>query len=193
MSSIVRYRDSSNTITVADYLKQLRQYDNKNTIKQLLPDVRGELYLELGKASLRNNKKDSRNAVSFLEESVKYGNINALESLCMSVARGKGVVKDEPLALYYCKEAAEKGSFSSLTYNMLGTLLSKGVGQRRGAIPVNDVISAFKKSCDLKDGSGCCELAKIYHEQEKSSLRDSGINLANQYNFPHCKQIIGLN
>ena len=161
-------------------------------MRQLIPDVKGELYFELGKSSLKTNKKDSRNAIEFLEEAVRYENVNALDQLCMAVTNGKGVLKDESLGLSYCVEAAKFNSLNSIAYNTIGNLLSKGIGQRRGNVPVKEVLSAFRRSCQLKDGSGCCNLAKIYHDQKNLELRNANIALAEQHNFSHCKTIIDV-
>ena len=192
MSSIVSYRNSPARTSVGDYLKILKVFNTESILKQLLPDVKGELYFELGKSSLKFNEKDSKDALFFLEESTKYANVKAFELLCSMAIKGKGVRKNESLALSHCNEAATLNSLNSITYNTIGDLLSKGVDQRRGNIPIKEILSAYRKSCQLKDGSGCCNLAKIYHDQKNYELRDTNINLAKQHNFSHCKTLIDL-
>ena len=192
MASIVSYKNSSSKKPITEYISELKKYTDKKNIDSLLPDVKGELYLELGKASLKDNKNDSRNGISFLEQSVQFKNVNALEQLCIKVYRGKGVTKDDNSALDYCTRASEAGSVNSLTHLTIGDLLSKGVGQRRGQKPMAQIKAAYTKACDLNDGLGCCNLAKIYHTENNSKQRNESINLASKNNFFHCKQIIGI-
>ncbi len=190
MTKILNLKLSSSANSVKNYVADLEKFNNKRNLEKLLPDVKGEMFFQLGKTYLNNKDNQSkRKGMGFLEESIKFGNLNSLEFLCRAAGRGKGIPRDVGLALSYCIEASDAGSVNSLTYNMIGELLENDTGR---STSFSSLVSVYSKSCSLKDGSGCCSLAKTYHREGMFEARNKNIQLAEKYNFGHCKLIIGV-
>ena len=191
MTKILNLKLSSSANSVKNYVADLEKFNNKKNLEKLLPDVKGEMFFQLGKTYLNNkDNRSKRKGMGFLEESIKFGNLNSLEFLCRAAGRGKGIPRDVGLALSYCIEASDAGSVNSLTYNMIGELLENDTGR---STSFSSLVSVYSKSRRLKDGSGCCSLAKTYHREGMFEARNKNIQLAEKYNFGHCKLIIGVN
>ena len=179
--------DSSNQLNLLE--RSLLKLNSNNDKKEMIPDVLGELYYHIGLIYMNKNYKYNVNkAITYFKESAKYKNHRSSDVLCNIYANGKGVRKNDKTALTFCSSAYIDGSKDPLTLNYLGKSFEEGTG----ASNLQRAVSYFNEACELNDGAGCCNLAKVYDSSRNTKLRDESLIRAKQNKFMHCDLIIGL-
>ena len=159
---------------------------DKTSSDDLLPQVKGEIYNQLGKIySYPNFKPNPKKAAEYFTKSLAFNNTEAMTYLCNMFRYGNGVVKNIPKAYNLCQKAYQIGSRDPTALIFLGLYFEKGLAGTKVDLP--KAKKFFSEACDLADGLACCHEARLYSKDSSSrSLQQVSSVKAKRYNFEYC-------
>ena len=170
--------------------KALLSLDTNKTRNQMIPDTIGEMKFQLATIYLTSGPKfNPSKAKKYLLEATKFNSNKASEKLCNIWAYGKNrEKKDIEKAIPYCEKAYNNNSVDIWTINYLGKAYEEGLGKIKQ--DNKNAVKVYNQACDLSDGAGCCNLAKVYKLEGLTNESEKSIVRAMQNNFKHCDMII---
>ena len=148
--------------------------------------VAGKMFHELGKIyMIPNYKNNPSKAFNYFSASVNsYQDLPSMNYLCNMYAYGTGVKKDQKKAAQMCNAALKADSKDPLVLILLAEYYEKGLGGIKTNI--KSATQLYEKACDLPDGLGCCELARIFKNSDKNLQMANSIR-ARELNFSNCR------
>jgi len=165
----------------------LKLDNDANSRKDLIPQVKAEMYYQLGKIyTIPSFKPNPQKASNYF---IKASNLNqheALSYLCNMYQFGNGVVKSKSKAYEQCEKAYSLGSKDPTTLIFLGQFFEKG-GLNKKSPDLKKALKFYGEACSLMDGLGCCHEARLYSLDSKNrSLQQVSSVNAKTFNFDHC-------
>ncbi len=152
----------------------------------LLPQVKGEIYYQLGKIySYPNFKPNPKKAAQYFTKSTTFNNTQAMTFLCNMFRYGNGVAKNIPKAYDLCQKAYQIGSRDPTALIFLGLYFEEGLSGTK--VDLEKAKKFFNTACDLADGVACCHAARLYSKNSSNrSLQQVSSVKAKRHNFNHC-------